>query len=127
MQARSITHDAIALAYREPFNAHLRSLPQDTLQERQALCRAANEHLRELGLAVRCPRTGEASMLQVDTDRSNASGRFRIVTLAAPRTKSMSSLTLPAVELVRRPDRREPFAEKWQDVVHRRGRGEPRK
>lgn len=69
--------EELAAALQAPLNAHLASMPQENYEEKQALVLWLNAELRRFGLAVRCPKTGRASLLQVDIGRQPEKGRFQ--------------------------------------------------
>jgi hypothetical protein len=121
--ARELFHQLVAERFAPAFNTHLASMPRGSLQEKQALAVHANEELRRLGLAIKCPKTGQPAALQADTGRHPEAGRYRIALLAGEptRKKTTSSAELYTVELMARPDRREPLAERWQDAMQERG------
>lgn len=113
-EARDLFHDAMAERFTEAFNAHLAAQPQATLAEKQALSRDANADLRALGLAVRCPKTGDPAMLHGDRGYRPDAGRFQLLLLhSGGHTKTKSSTSLFQVDLMGFPNRREPLAEYW--------------
>ena len=60
----------------------LKEAPQETLFQKQVVCRMVNFFLKKLGLAIECPRTGKASILRADRGREAREGRFQIVNSA---------------------------------------------
>jgi hypothetical protein len=92
-------------------NAHLNSIPQDTLVEKQALATWLNEQLRAIGLAIKCPKTGLPGILKADfKDSANDSvSRFRVEVWdpGRGRYQSFSSNTLWDLTLMEAPPRRE--------------------
>lgn len=120
MEAREQFHELLAGRLAQAFNKHLASLPQDTLQEKRDLARHANADLRHLGLAVKCPKTGEPAMFYGDPGHIPDKGRFQLglVSEEAARKRTFTSQTLFQVELMGRPVRREPLAE-WAERAAR--------
>lgn len=123
-EARELFHDMLAERFTEAFNAHLAAQPQGTLQEKRSLARHANAELRNLGLAVKCPKTGEPAVFYGDPGHMPEEGRFQLglASEEASRKRTFTSRTLFRVELMGRPVRREPLAE-WAERV---ARGETR-
>lgn len=114
-EARELFHDMLAERFTEAFNAHLAAQPQATFREKQALTRDANADLRALGLAIRCPRTGEPADFHADVGHKPAEGRFMVALVSndRDRKRTVSSQHLFQVELRGNPNRREGGAEYW--------------
>lgn len=125
-EARAVFHDMLAQRFAEAFNSHLAAQPQGTLQEKRTLARQANAVLRNIGLAVKCPKTGEPAVFYGDPGHTPEEGRFQLglASEEASRKRTFTSRTLFRVELMGRPVRREPLAE-WADRVAR-GEGHPK-
>ncbi len=98
---------ALAVAVREELAgrlgprllAHARSLPQAAYAEKQELAKWVNGQLRQLGLAVRCPKTGRAAILLADHGPNPEKGRFQVQT-AHDRKRTLSSVELPEFALM---------------------------
>ncbi|MDL1904525.1 hypothetical protein FBT69_06900 [Synechococcales cyanobacterium CNB] len=119
-EARELFHDALAERFAAAFNAHLAAQPHETLAEKRDLTREANADLRALGLAVRCPRTGEPAMLQTDSGYRPEAGRFQLLLLrSGEQFKSKTSTSLFRVDLMAYPNRREGAAEYWAERARR--------
>lgn len=119
---------SIAKAIERPLNEQIRKMPRSNLEEKQSLGVWVNEQLRELGLAIRCPKTDRPSTLVADQrDPSDEVGRFRLANQkeGGGFTRTFSSVELPALELMEDSQRREPGAEyhKKQREETKRGRG----
>jgi hypothetical protein len=121
LNARVLFNEAVAELYCAPFNAYLQSSPQRTVDEKRQLSREANDKLRTLGLAIRCPRTGRAAWLLADAG-GGPGGRFQLslASQVPKRRKTVSFAALPSLTLVPRPERQEPFLRPWTERV-----GEP--
>lgn len=103
-EARAEFHDLLADRFAEVFNSHLAAQPHETIAEKQALCRAANADLREVGLSIRCPKTGEPAHLHASPDSSE--GRFQICLASDSNYKrTLTSKPLPVLSLMGRPIR----------------------
>lgn len=78
-----------------------------TLAEKRALCDALHKILDDLGLCVRCPKTGAASRLAHDSSHRRRHGRFLFVALQSSpgqrRKRSFCCASLPKIQLMARP------------------------
>lgn len=115
-EARELFHEELAEQFAGPLNEELKRMPKESCEEKQALCRWANAELRALGLAVKCPKTGEAAALHVlPSPRENARFQFELIDHAHGRHRTITSTQLPVIALRSRPQRREPQAEYWRN------------
>ena len=107
------------------FNQTLSSMPQETLANKQDICRFANQELRNLGLAIRCPRTGQPASLHADRGNNHKAGVFQIELLGSEsaRRKTKHSSKLFPFELMSRPVRVEGLANFWATKVDSDARG----
>jgi hypothetical protein len=105
----------VAKRFTPIFNARFASTPHQSYEQKKALCRWANEQLRELGLAVKCPKTGLPAIYVADTGPHPERGRFRlkVTTEDGKLRHTLTALEVPTVELMPDPPRREKFAE-WR-------------
>jgi hypothetical protein len=98
---------ALAVAVREELAARLaprlavqaRAMPHGTYAEKQELAKWVNGQLRQLGLAVRCPKTGRAAILVADHGPNPEKGRFQVQTVH-DRKRTLSSVELPEFALL---------------------------
>src|SRR6266404_7723028 len=65
-QVSSLIHAQLAQAVQPRLSERVITMPQSTYREKQALALWFNAELRYWGLALRCPKTGQPSMLQVN-------------------------------------------------------------
>lgn len=103
----------VAEALQATLNAHLRTMAHETYQEKQAIATWVNRELHELGLTIRCPRTGRPSILVADVrGPDDQQGRFRIEARDenGRTARTFCSTRLPDIELMEEPPRRENFA-----------------
>lgn len=111
---RSSFHEELAAAFEPIFNAALEAAPHEDLESKRALCTAANDTLKSLGLAIRCPRTGQPVIMVADNRyEGDEAGRFRLEMRARSghhATRTLSSPTLVQFELMEDPARPEPLA-----------------
>ncbi len=79
-EMRHAFQSKLAESLQESLNEHLKTVPQDTLIEKQALASWVNEQLRLQGLAIRCPKTGLPAILVADFKdaQSEDISRFRL-------------------------------------------------
>jgi hypothetical protein len=96
-------------------NQQLAAMPQDTLAEKQSLCRWANAELRFAGLTIQCPKTGHSAMLHADPGRNSSVGRFQIELLGGEHKRHRTVVTteLPEVQLRVDSMRGESLAKYW--------------
>ena len=113
----------IAEALQPVLNAHVRTLPHETYEEKRMVASWVNRELHELGLTIRCPKTGTPSILVADlrSGDEDSKGRFRIEARdeTGRTTRTYCSTRLPDLELMEEPPRRENFA-RQSDLPHRR-------
>ena len=128
---RSETLAAMTMAYREELasqlapalNAHIRTMPQETYEEKKALAKWVNDELRRFDLAINCPKTGQGSILLAIPGNHPEVGRFAIEhkTPEGKRVRSVTTPQLPPLDLMVADPRREALLE-WRDRVgDRRG------
>jgi len=102
-------------------NQKLASFPRETLAEKQELCRwFATELRNNLGLAIRCPKTGQPAALRAHPGNRPAVGRFQLELLGVDqgRLRTKNSTELFAVELMPRNPRIEALsADYWVKKV----------
>lgn len=102
---------------------------QGTVEEKRELANAINRSLKELGLALRCPRTGLPSLLTtVDRANENAESRYFYdarVPDSGRKRRTFSTMRLETVDLMPDRPRREGFTI-WRDRIQqeREGAGE---
>tara|TARA_R110002111_G_scaffold75317_3_gene119565 strand:+ start:571 stop:1047 length:477 start_codon:yes stop_codon:yes gene_type:complete len=112
---RQAFHAELAKAASPVMASLIASKDDETLSTRRSICSWANGELRSLGLAARCPKSNQASILVADPrDREDERGRFRLEhqTEKGRSTKTFSSVHAPALELMEDTPRRESFAGK---------------
>lgn len=114
--ARQLFHEQVAIQVAPLLNKYLEKVPKSTLQEKQELAKWVNAELRSLGLAVRCPKTGQAAMLRADPGHDEEHGRFQIALISndLARKRTVSSPELFQLDLMANFERREPLAERWR-------------
>ena len=113
LELRSIFHHELASCMQARLNEHLTKLELDSYQQKQGIATWVNQQLREVGLAIRDPKTGRPATLVADTrDANDELGRFRFdVRDDDGRTRrTFTSNTLPLLELMEDEVRREAFA-----------------
>lgn len=115
---RSAFHQELAAAFEPHFNAGIRAMPHETLDEKRALCAMSNDVLKSLGLAIRAGN--HAAILVADRGPpQDPAGRFRLEIRDKGRVRRpLYSKSLPAFELVEHSVRLEPFASKYRRTRH---------
>lgn len=105
-----------------PLNAHLAQMPQTTAREKQDLARWVNAQLRELGLALRCPKTGRPSVLISDVKEGGSDiGRFRFENRDenGAKVRTVTLQELPELQLMEDLPRVEPLVE-WSQSIRKK-------
>lgn len=95
--------EVISKAVEGPLNQYLTGQPQDSLEDKQRLSSWANEQLRSVGLAFRCPNTGRPSTLIADVkSAADVRGRFRLENRDEneAKTRTFSSTTYTPLEVM---------------------------
>jgi hypothetical protein len=76
-------------------------MPQETYADKHTVAKWVNAQLRPRGLALKCPNTGAASLLQVDTGDYPDIGRFQFYHLEeGKQDRSASRTKLPDLEVI---------------------------
>ncbi len=126
LDASHFVRAEIAAALEPALNAHLRTLPHDAYEEKRALATWVNRELHEIGLTIRCPKTGRPSILVADVRAGgdDEKGRFRIEARDenGKTARTFCSTRLPDLELMEEPPRRENFASRAVARPEARGR-----
>jgi len=90
-------------AYLGPaLNAHCSTLPQQTYDEKRALAKWVNAELRQFGLAIKCPKTGQSAYLVAHPGGRPGIGRFHLE-VAGPDgspQRTLTSAVLPELALI---------------------------
>lgn len=114
---RNAFHDELATVFAPAFNDALQAMTHEDIDAKRALCSAANETLKSLGLSIRDPKTRHPAILVADfRSADEEAGRFRLeVREPSGRViRTLSSPTLPKFELCEAPIRQESFARKFR-------------
>jgi hypothetical protein len=101
---RKVSHDfrsRLAEHVAPILNATIKRMPQDTLEDKKAICEFVNGELEPLGIAVICPNTdGLPGKLKATTGHWPGKGRFHFeVYIDGQLKKPAASDTLPVLEL----------------------------
>lgn len=111
-----VTQEYVAAMLTEPLNREMRARPHESLGEKQSLARWVNAELRELAIAIRCPKTGNPAILRVGPGDDAKVGRFQLELVGGKeraRKRTISSKQLMDVQLRPAEFRREPLADYW--------------
>jgi hypothetical protein len=112
-QLGALTKQHIADRFAPSLNAELKMRRQGTYDEKKAICRWTNGILRELGLSIRCQKTGKHAILTADPRHPADQGRFRLKTEfddGKDRTTE-SHVNLWPLDLMGAPPRKESLAD----------------
>jgi hypothetical protein len=115
----------IAAELAPALNIKAQAMPHHTYDEKKELARWVNDQLRRFDLAIKCPKTGQPSLLLVMTGDHPEIGRFVIEhkTPEGKRVRPVTSTKLPHLELMEAAPRRESLLElRDKAVPKRRGR-----
>jgi hypothetical protein len=108
------SREAIAKAFEAGLNAAAASMPLATYEEKKSLAKWVNAELRELGLTIRCPKTGEPAILRGGPGGVPGVGRFHleITDKAGNRHRTVTSSVLPPLALMPDDLTRAPYGER---------------
>lgn len=108
-------------------NAKIQAMPHETYEEKKNLAKWVNEELRRFDLAIKCPKTGEPSILLADVGNKPEFGRFIIEHKNddGKRVRSFTSAELPHLELIEANPRREAIVE-WREKTRQTRKGPER-
>jgi hypothetical protein len=95
----TVVREELAARLGPALAVHLKTLSQGTYAEKQDLAKWVNGQLRQLGLAVRCPKTNRAAILLADHGPNPEKGRFQVQTVH-DRKRTLSSVELPEFGLM---------------------------
>jgi hypothetical protein len=116
-KVRDEVAELISKEVADSLNGHLDKMPQETRAQKQELCRWLNAEMRSLGIAIRCPKTGEAAMLHVDPTGQNGRFQIELIDRENGRKRTLTSVSLPTLTFRPHLVRREPLAEYWAERV----------
>jgi hypothetical protein len=128
-EAKRTLHSAkqeIIAALTPALNAALAAMPHESYIDKQETASWVNGQLREVGLAVKCPKTGRPGILVADVKGGESEvSRFRleIRDKSGRRTRTWSSQGVPTLELMQDAAREEPLA-KWAKHIREKKQDE---
>lgn len=113
-EARQVFHELVAEQLQESLRTEMQSMPHQSYEEKKRLAVWTNNELREMGVAIKCPKTGKAATLQVDPG-GNATivGRFLLRPYGDRTHRTYCSANLFPVSLMPHFERTESFAAKF--------------
>jgi len=74
----TMVREEAAAAIREPLNLYAAGLPHGTYTEKKVLANWVNAEMRRMGLALRCPKSGQPSIIQATIGHNPEAGKFRL-------------------------------------------------
>ena len=95
---QTTVNDVVIKRVEPVLNDMLETAPQETLKEKQELCRQINAALAEMDLAVRCPGTDEPATLRAG-GAGGGEFQFEVIGRGAGRRRMVHSRTLGDLEL----------------------------
>jgi hypothetical protein len=111
-----VARERIAAALAPALNQQVATMPQTSYEDKKKLARWINAELRPVGLAIRCPKTGEPSWIIANVGHRADVGRFHFEHMDAEgkRQRTVTSNTLPILELMLDKLTRVPYGERAQ-------------
>jgi len=97
--AELVMRQEIASLFKARFNERLRESAHATFEEKKSLSKWANGELRDLGLAIRCQKTGEQAIILGVTRRDPAAGGFRLEAVFADGSRRITTCFNNLVDL----------------------------
>lgn len=90
-----------AIALQPALNERVQRMPHATYEEKKELSRWLNAELREFGLAIECPKTGQPTLLHANPTHDAERGRFRLDRMDDQHrfTTTLTSTELPIFKL----------------------------
>lgn len=77
-EARQVFHELLAARFTAELNEHLQQAKRDSIEDRRNAALDISTALNSLGLAIRCPKTGEPALLRAETGRAGSGGHFQL-------------------------------------------------
>ncbi len=102
----------VAASLQPMLNANIKTRPQEHYDDKQHLASWVNAQLRDLGLAIKCPKTGRPGILVADLKGSESEiSRFRLEVRGedGKRSRTTSWRSLPDLDLMEDESRQEPL------------------
>lgn len=105
---------AIAESFEAALNREASERPQQTYEDKKALAKWVNAELRELGLTVRCPKTGRPAFVRGHAGGTPGVGRFHleITDERGVQQRTVTSVNLPYLNLEADDLARAPYGER---------------
>lgn len=105
----------LAAALEVPLRAHLLAQPHDTYEAKKSLASWVNGQSHDLGLVIRCRKTGKPTLLTADlSEGANSPSRFRLDAVGddGRKVRTATCRTIPDFYLMEATPRRESLS-KW--------------
>lgn len=102
--ARDVFLSMLSTQLEHPLNAYAHSRPLSTFSDKSLIARQVNADLRQLSLAIRCPKTQQPAYLVADHGKQRSTGRFHLcATVDGKLAITKCSTTLLHLDLMGRP------------------------
>jgi len=98
-----VSRSTIAAAFEEALNRKAQGMPRVNYDDKKVVASWVNDELRNLGLALRCPRTGDPALLRANPGGANGRFVIEVSDASGKRHHTATSVELPIFRL--RPDR----------------------
>lgn len=109
--------EQIAAELAPALNAEIGTMPHETLEQKKALADWVNGQLEPLGLAVKCPKTGQPAKLKGDVGDWPGVGRFQFqIHEGSKRVRTLTANELPELQIIDAMPARETQVD-WQSKV----------
>ena len=126
-QLISLAKAEVAARLGPVLSRELAAMPHESYKEKQAAASWINGELRQLGLAIRCPKTHRPAILVADVQGGgHDTSRFRLEIRdeEGHKKRTFTSQKPPELELMEDAPRQEPIA-KWSERARRKSSGPP--
>lgn len=77
-ESHRVFREELVAALEPAINAHIKTLPQQTYDDKKELSKWVNAELRQFGLSIRDPKSGNCCLLRGNTATDLHSGRFML-------------------------------------------------
>jgi hypothetical protein len=125
-QWNQMFHEELAGVLAPFLNQQLRDTPQQTLPQMREVATSVNADMKQLGIAIRCPATGQPSVLVAETKSGTEANvyryRFQHTNGQGRPSRHSACRTLPELSLMPLPARIERFSKNYgrQDTGQQR-------
>lgn len=119
LRERAIAFRGVIAEVLEPLlNERAASMPQDTYEQKKIVSKWINTELHELGLAIRCPKTGQPAHCLANPGGTPGVGRFHLETVdtKGKRHRTVTAVKLPTLSLMPEDFTRAPYGSRSEHL-----------